>query len=185
MNKQPDRRTRTRGDIMDAFCILYRQNPIDKITVSQVIETAGYNRSTFYRYFDSVYDILDAIENEIFDQWETYQTVILGNLSDFTAIIEQFYQDNDRYLSTLLNSLNSPLYVDKFKQRLQSSLESLFQVDDSEPEKRFILEFYIAGAFSTITTWYKSGKLISSEQLAEMIRKTYSEKVFQILGDMQ
>ncbi|MBQ3612065.1 MAG: TetR/AcrR family transcriptional regulator [Firmicutes bacterium] len=181
MNKQPERTVHTREDIMDAFCVLYKNNPIEKITVNQVIDLAGYNRSTFYRYFDSVYDILDCIEEDLLEKWKKYQDVILGNLSEFATIIADFYRENDKYLSALLNSVNSPIYIEKFTHRLQYSLEKLFGLDEKTPEKRYILAFYTAGAFSVITSWYKDGKQMEAERMAELIRETYSDKVFHIL----
>lgn len=47
--------TVTRQNLIDSFWLLYCQKNIEKITVKEICEIAGYNRSTFYVYFNDVY----------------------------------------------------------------------------------------------------------------------------------
>lgn len=49
MKKQPEMTDKTRNTIVEAFCEMYEEMPIEKIYVKDVIERAGYNRSTFYK----------------------------------------------------------------------------------------------------------------------------------------
>ncbi len=39
------------------------KKPIEKISIRELTDTAGYNRTTFYNYFSDIYDVLDYIEN--------------------------------------------------------------------------------------------------------------------------
>ena len=48
---------RTDRDITNALLLLLEKNRFEKITVAQIIEEAGINRSTFYRYYDDKYDL--------------------------------------------------------------------------------------------------------------------------------
>ena len=52
---------------MDAFWSLYRDKPIEKITVKAICEKAGCNRSTFYEYYTDSYSVLEDIEEELLD----------------------------------------------------------------------------------------------------------------------
>ena len=54
----------TRQALMDAFWTLYKKKRIEKITVKNITDAAGYNRSTFYQYFLDVYDILAQLEDD-------------------------------------------------------------------------------------------------------------------------
>ncbi len=61
-----DSRTkRTRQRIVNAFFELQAERPRDKIVVRTLCERAGINKSTFYKYYGSIYDLSDQIENEI------------------------------------------------------------------------------------------------------------------------
>ncbi len=61
-----DSRTkRTRERIISAFFELQTQKPREKIVVRTLCERAGINKSTFYKYYGSIYDLSEQIENEI------------------------------------------------------------------------------------------------------------------------
>ena len=56
--------TTARTCIVEAFLQLCQTLPCDKITVSQLTKKAGYNRSTFYAYFNNTDDLLKQLETE-------------------------------------------------------------------------------------------------------------------------
>ncbi len=63
---KPDRRVaRTKKAIKNAFAELMSEKEISEITVKDIAETADVNRKTFYNYYNSVYDIVNEIENEL------------------------------------------------------------------------------------------------------------------------
>ena len=47
MNKQPHITTQTKQNLIDAFWALYCEQRIEKITVKEITNKAGYNRGTF------------------------------------------------------------------------------------------------------------------------------------------
>ena len=53
MQKKEKMTGQTRQNLMDAFWILYCEKRIEKITVKDIVNKAGYNRSTFYEYFST------------------------------------------------------------------------------------------------------------------------------------
>lgn len=65
MKKQPQITEKTRQTFVGVFCELYSQKPIEKISVQEIANKSGYNRSTFYQYFTDIYELLDALENDL------------------------------------------------------------------------------------------------------------------------
>ncbi|WP_339255351.1 TetR/AcrR family transcriptional regulator [Paenibacillus sp. FSL R5-0713] len=65
MKKQPQITEKTRQKFIVVFCELYSQKPIEKISVQEIANNSGYNRSTFYQYFTDIYALLDAVENDL------------------------------------------------------------------------------------------------------------------------
>ena len=52
MKKQPERTAATRSAFVDAFISISESRPIEKITIQEIADKAGYNRTTFYQYFE-------------------------------------------------------------------------------------------------------------------------------------
>ena len=68
MRKQPQVTEQTRANLMQAFWDLYLEKPIEKITIREITDRAGYNRATFYLYYRDVYDLFDQLEESILGQ---------------------------------------------------------------------------------------------------------------------
>ncbi len=68
MKKQPLITEQTKANLKAAFWKLYTEKPIEKISIKQITDLAGYNRGTFYLYYEDVYDIFHQIEEELLNQ---------------------------------------------------------------------------------------------------------------------
>lgn len=58
---------KTQKSIRDAFLSLRKNKPIEKITVKELCENALINKTTFYLHYQSIYDLSEAIENELIE----------------------------------------------------------------------------------------------------------------------
>ena len=76
MQKQPEVTAATRARLTNAFWTLYRERPMEKISVSSIVALAGVHRSTFYEYFQDVYDVLEQIEKAVIDEMEQIMSEI-------------------------------------------------------------------------------------------------------------
>lgn len=51
----------TKTAIIESFVCLLNRQPLDKITVKDIVDDCGVNRSTFYYYFQDIYALLDEV----------------------------------------------------------------------------------------------------------------------------
>ena len=51
--------------IIDAYLKLMEDVDFDKVAVSDIVQQAGVTRSTFYAYFEDIYDALEYVESEL------------------------------------------------------------------------------------------------------------------------
>lgn len=54
----------TRKSIMEAFLLLLKKRPLNKIRVSDITEVCGVSRMTFYYHFRDIYDLTDKVIDE-------------------------------------------------------------------------------------------------------------------------
>ena len=55
----------TREFFMEAFLKVLCEKPLNKISVKELCQRTGYNRSTFYYYFEDVYDLRKQVETNL------------------------------------------------------------------------------------------------------------------------
>lgn len=59
--------SQTRTAIQQAFLQLARENPADKITVTDIVTRAGINRNSFYYYFEDLPGMIEITVQELFE----------------------------------------------------------------------------------------------------------------------
>lgn len=54
----------TKRSICDALVSLLKEKPLEKISVTEVCQRADVNRSSFYKHYLDIYDLMDKLEDE-------------------------------------------------------------------------------------------------------------------------
>lgn len=174
MKKQPQITEQTRGNLTQAFWELYLDRPIEKITVREITERAGYNRATFYLYFRDVYDLFEQLEGEILSQVRALvdNRLLAGDTLDFTnhmGFIVGLAQRFDGYMPRLI--AGDPSFGDRLKEIIAPLLDRFIIRDAglSETEQAVVREFYLSGLLGAITTWMASSDGMPISRLIELI----------------
>jgi len=164
----------TKQNIMTAFWNLYTTNRIEKITVTQICTRAGYNRSTFYKYFFDVYDVLDKIEEQIITPEMLEKSVVSYLLSNNKKIafehIIQLFEKSSGYIPVLLGEHGDSAFRHKLMNKLIPVVSSHLNISiTSNRNTKYILEYQSAAIFNTIANWYANGKDIPSEDFIQLL----------------
>ena len=157
-----DRRIiKTKKAIRGAFTKLVAQKDIDDITIKELSETANISRKTFYFYYDSVWSLVEDIQNDLVDKLS-----LLLLKEDFTIseenyeyVYEQFKQllQNDYKLYATVFNASKNLetqhkLVKSFKERFLIQYSKKFKADDDVSD--LALDFVLAGSFYAFKNWY-------------------------------
>ena len=71
-SKKMDRRVRkTRMQLRSGLTQLMREKPIKDITVRELAQLVDINRCTFYLHYRDIYDMVEQVEQEVFEEFET------------------------------------------------------------------------------------------------------------------
>lgn len=172
MKKRPDLTDATRNRFIEAFCELYKDTSIEKITVKNIAEKAGHNRVTFYQYFGSTYDVLDYMEKETFAIIEKQLDAGFHTGEIFSNYPKLFLEviSNDKvYLKPLLSGPNAGDTINRIKDRLIPLCMKEYGISEDNVKARHLFEFYFSGAISVGSYWIKNGQQLSESELAQMI----------------
>lgn len=170
--KKPEVTAVTKEKLMASFWKFYWEKKIEKITVKEITDEAGYYRSTFYDYFIDIYDVLEQLETRlILTLKENVQnSLVMKQQKDIIEILANMYETQGEYLSILLGKGGDPNFHQKLKESLRPMLFHEFGLSKNDVYNQLIFEFGIASIISTIGHWYDNEKPITNEQLAILIR---------------
>lgn len=106
LKKKENRRVRyTRLALRESLLAQMEKQPLNKITVTRVCETADVNRSTFYLYYKDVYDLMDSIQQELYEELDALvvkNSTILPSSDLLRRIYEVIYKNRDLGLRVML-----------------------------------------------------------------------------------
>jgi len=180
MRKQPEVTEATRNTFIKVFCELYEIKPIEKITVREITEIAGYSRVTFYNYFKDPYDILEHIEKVFI----TYvmelasANILSGNpLDRFIKSLTKAVRARESFGLVLFKSPYNTRFINHFKDALLPMLMTSFNISANNLHAVYTLEFYIPGMISTFSRWVKNENEMTIEQLAELLKSIIEEGI--------
>ena len=184
MGKQAENKSVTRENLMTAFWSLYQKKSIEKITIREITQAAGYNRGTFYDYFIDIYDALDQLQDSLLD----YTQVAIDeyrnngfNQEIVEYITKVFYVRGD-YFSVFLGENRDPNFPGKMKKVVKPIFYEVWKLSESSEEASLIFEFAISAIIGMLSYWYKSEKRISYEEFLTMMKSMLMNGMF---GELQ
>ena len=186
MNKSESKYFNTAKKMDDALIALLETKPFEYITVKEICEKAGVNRSTFYLHYENTSDLLKETTAYVLDNFTSYFCVDTESiatkfancdLQDLKFINEKhlhqylsFIKDNQRVFSTVLSQ---PTAFDS-KAIFQRLFDNIFKpVLDRfhypRDEQNYVMMFYLNGITAIITEWLKDGCQKSIEDISAII----------------
>ncbi|MCD8118723.1 MAG: TetR/AcrR family transcriptional regulator [Lachnospiraceae bacterium] len=175
MNRQPNITTATKEAFVSAFFQLAQEKNIHQITIHEITDLAGYNRTTFYRYFEDVYALIEYAEDCFFQS--TRKT--LEEDSEGHAMNRHFFetfihciQESRARISILMSEQNLSHFIRRMQENLTEDIRS--QVADT-PKKEFITNMFFSGVFSAVAAHLQNTELLSEEDLLDIIQKLFTD----------
>lgn len=153
--------------------LLHKKN-IHKISVTEICNEAEINRSTFYKYYGSQFDLLQDMEKDIFTEIERSFSegndyfVDLG-LKQLTNIIT-FIDDNLELCRILVNNNVDPRFPEKLIDifRVRQALSQLLP-EYSEEKLSYIFTFIVNGGYAIVKDWINKEHRESPQEIAVLI----------------
>ncbi len=179
----------TRENLIEAFWELYKDKPIEKITVKEITNRAGYNRGIFYAYFKDTYEVLKEIKESIMpskdmiiypiQRIEKKEDLIFDTLSHSN----DYFMENQEKIIVLLGPEGDPSFVHELKIRTREILmEYLNGSDINEPEKiQFIIEYHMSAIIGVFQLWVERGSTLDQIELEKLIEDISQDGVISIL----
>ena len=188
MNKSESKYYNTACLMNQALLLLLEKKDFDYISVKEICEKAGVNRSTFYLHYDKMEDLLaetikylytklkDKFVNIIKLNKETIENATLDELMLFKLKYAipylEFIKANKKTFISIIKYPNLFQVDQTFMEMFNSifkPIQSRFNIPNEE--KLYIMKFYISGIHAIIIEWIKNDCKDDINFIANLIEK--------------
>ena len=187
MNKSESKYFNTAVRFNKALLSLLEKKAFEYISISEICEKAGVNRSTFYLHYENTSDLLRETIAYVLDNFSSYFSVDIKSIStkfsncdlqDLNFVNEKylypyllFIKENQRVFSAVLSQ---PLAFDS-KAIFQRLFDNIFKpildrFHYPSEEQNYVMMFYLNGITAIIIEWLKDDCQKSIEDIAGIIR---------------
>lgn len=166
--KNNKRRKDSQEKIERAFIELLQTHELKEITISDIIKSAGLNRSTFYANYLDIFDLADKtrekLEQEFSDLFVDYDY-----FNERTGALMMFRHIKENQI--FYKSYFKLCYDEKF-------LISKYDAKRAEKEHldsnlKYHIEFFRNGLNAIIKLWLAGGCQESPEEMAQVLKEEY------------
>lgn len=175
MTKQLFTTQKTKQRLADSFCELYQHKPIEKITIKEIVDKAGFNRSTFYQYFIDIYDVRDFVENDLLMEMERKML----NIEEHSMTIQEliiFFESKEERIKAVFGDYGSIRFMEMLKEKIPND-QRLTSKNVPQNEVPYCLEFHIYTFMNMFRLWIKRGRDISVNEFFALVEKLYMQGI--------
>jgi len=188
LNKSESKYFATAVRMDEAFLTLLERKDFAYITVKELCETAGVNRSTFYLHYETMADLLKESVSHMNEQFLAYMKkdseAFMAKLEN--CPLDELYLITPEYLNPYLG------YIEKHKRLFRTAMEKavVLRMDKSynglfrhvftpildrygvpQKDRSYLIAFYLHGLMAIISEWLKNNCADSVSYIIDMIQQ--------------
>lgn len=173
---------KTKKLIRNAFAELIQEHKeLSKVTVSELVKRADINRGTFYNHYDSIYDVAEEFESEVFKILleDTKPLVSIEDIYVYLDDIISYLKENEEIYRLLLSSKEPLIFLERLKHSILDKLYTFLSTKTKLAKSnslKFDITFYTDGIVNQVLKFFNG----SSEYTLDEI-SAYSKRIFNIL----
>ncbi len=161
MNRKQELNAFIKSCITDALIQLMQKKPFEEISITELTQTAGVGRASFYRNFKSKQDVLAQHLSDLLVEWGK-DFEVKGDKDYFNeSLFRHFYKHKNVYLLLYQQGLSNLIY---------DSIRQAFKFDESANNiERYVKSTFAGLIFGMVDEWMRQGMQESPEELLFLI----------------
>lgn len=186
MTKSESKYFNTAAKMNLALISLLKKKSFEYITVKEICETAGVNRSTFYLHYETIGDLLDETARYLLNDFLSYfseesRSVAFNisecELSELIFVCDKYLtpyltyvKDHKEVFSTVLTHNKTFGFENVYKRLFENIFNPILnRFDYPQNDRQYVMMYYLNGINAIITQWLQNGCDKSIEEIAKII----------------
>lgn len=172
----------TKKVIKESLIELLHDNEIHEITVTDICKKADINRGTFYTHYKDAYDLLQSIEDELFDQILKYvmETPIETHLNTLLINVFELISQNSSLCKILFCKQRGSKILDRILYIAHKiDIDKLVgNLEINEVYLDYLIKYSIGGILSVIQAWLENDLKESPADLVKFLDNIINYKQY-------
>ena len=186
MNKSESKYFHTAVRFDKALLSVLEKKPFEYITIREICEEAGVNRSTFYLHYENLSDLLKETSAYVLNEFVSYFSVDTRSISSqFTdCALQELNFIHEKYLHPYLSYVreNRRIFGAVLSQPMTFETNAVYQrlfdhIFDPildrfhypSQDRRYVMMFYLNGITAIVKEWIQDGCEKSVEEVSAII----------------
>ena len=186
MNKSESKYFNTATKMDLALISLLKKKPFEYITVSEICEMAGVNRSTFYLHYETIGDLLGETTRYLLDDFLGYFTADTKsavenlknrNLDELVFTSDKYLvpyltyiKENKEVFRTALLHIGALGFEDVYKRMFENIFAPILNRFRYSTEiQQYVMMYYLNGINAIVLEWLRNGCERSIQEISEII----------------
>lgn len=175
--KKEDRRVRrTKKLLTQALTQLLQEKQINEITVKELTDLADMNRGTFYLYYKDMFDMLEKIEDGMFEALDAIVSLhehddVSQQTKPILLDLFRFIQDNQEMCRVLLSPHGDMNFLHRLNEVVREKCLKAWpniRKEKGEADFDYHYSFVVFGCAGIIRAWVNRNCSESAEKMAGM-----------------
>ncbi|MGN0665592.1 MAG: TetR/AcrR family transcriptional regulator [Huintestinicola sp.] len=164
----------TKRLLQESLIRLMDQKPLEKISVTELCDEAGINRTTFYRHYYTPHDVLMDMEIDFNNRFiDSFNPANAKDISTYTEELLTYLYDNADLLKIFIknNSADDLIHLlnDMFEKFLEAKSRFSVISDVDDENLRLISSYVTGGGYFMLQRWLVEDIHKSPKEIAELI----------------
>lgn len=155
--------------IENAFVDLLNDKSIDEISITELVTRAGVARSSFYRNYGSMNDVMNSAIEQVVHEFEAGSPLDTVDFTDYAFLIYvfRFYYRIRRKVLTIFHAGISFRILQEI---INFDIDAMGSMTWSSID-RYDIYYYSGALFSVVLQWLNSGAQESAEEMARKFQQ--------------
>ena len=172
MEKTESRRIQmTKALIRSALVELMGEKTFERITIKELCEQADVNRTTFYKYYSSQFDLLADMEKDLIDFISKLIERSESDPGEIIAAACRYLEENLSFARLIVNNNVDPLFPQKLFS-LEILRENVLKNYANTPDaamQEYLFNYVTYGAYRLFCVWLNKEQRESPEEIAQLL----------------
>ena len=174
--KKEDRRVRrTKKLLTQALTQLLQEKQINEITVKELTDLADMNRGTFYLYYKDIFDMLEKIEDGLFEALDEIVSLhehddVSHQTTPILLDLFHFIEENQEMCRVLLSPHGDMNILHRLNQVVREKCLQMWPNEEDKKDATFEYHysFVVYGCVGVFRAWLNGNCQEPAEKMAEM-----------------